>query len=341
MRHIILLGSVLVLASCGEQVTEPDRTGSVDSPALAVTTNSWITRADMPSTERWALAAASVTNAAGQSIVYAIAGHRADGVRMGTNRAYNVATNTWSAKADLPTALYRTNGIGVIKGKLYLAGGSAANHEILKSLYVYNPATNSWVQKSDMPSYGYGGVTGVINDKLYLLTGCEDWDGCDVGGADPLVALYRYDPATDKWATLAAPSQTHFLGTGGVIGQKLYVVGGLADPWTLSRRLEVYDPVTNQWTTKAPLPHERWEAAGTAAGGKLYVISGFGNKADGTSALLPTVSVYDPATNTWTNKQAIPSARADVAAVRVALDGHPRVEVVGGARPGNNLAYIP
>ena len=32
---------------------------------------------------------------------------------------------------------------------------------------------------------------------------------------------------------------------------------------------------------------------------------------------------------------------ADLTATRVFLNGQPRVEVVGGSRPGNNLQYIP
>jgi N-acetylneuraminic acid mutarotase len=344
MRHLLLLGGVVALASCGEQVTQPDRPDAVAAPEFAAAGNRWVRRANMPGNERWGLAAARVINAAGQSIVYAVAGHLRGGDRLGTNQAYNVSTDTWSSKADLPAALTRTNGMGVINGKLYLAGGEGGNHDFRKSLYVYNPATNSWARKKDMPSYGVDGVTGVINGKLYVLTGCADDDACDVGGADPLVALYRYNPATNLWTRLATPAHTHALGTGGVIGGKFYVVGGFANPGSFSRRLEVYDPATNAWTTKAPLNHERWQAAGTAAGGKLYLISGNGRTAEGFSEVVPTVSVYDPATNTWTNKAPIPTRRFDVAAAAVRLNpnGQVRVEVVGGAKPpGNNLAYIP
>lgn len=37
----------------------------------------------------------------------------------------------------------------------------------------------------------------------------------------------------------------------------------------------------------------------------------------------------------------MPIARISFAGSRVVLNGQPRIEVVGGSRPGNNLAYTP
>jgi hypothetical protein len=54
-----------------------------------------------------------------------------------------------------------------------------------------------------------------------------------------------------------------------------------------------------------------------------------------------TTSVYDPATNDWTNKAPLPTARAWGAAARVVVGGQIGIELVAGARPGNNLQYRP
>jgi N-acetylneuraminic acid mutarotase len=121
---------------------------------------------------------------------------------------------------------------------------------------------------------------------------------------------------------------------GGVIGGKLYVTG-------TTRQLDVYDPVTNRWTTKAPMPLPRWMAAGVHLGGKLYLIGGLQRNSDFDVTSVRTTSVYDPATNTWTTKAPLPNARHDISARRVVLNGQQRIELVGGRRPGNNLAYIP
>jgi N-acetylneuraminic acid mutarotase len=342
VRYGLLLSAAMILGACTDSTTSPSAGSPAASPDLVVAaSNTWVSRADMPGTVVSDFAAGSVTHASGQSIVYAVGGRRADGVRMGSNKAYNVATNTWSSKADLPTAIFRTNGIGVIQGKLYLSGGYGDNHDARNTLYVHDPTTNSWARKRDMPSNTYNGLSGVIEDKLYVLSNCTDDDACSIDPADPDRFFYRYDPVTDQWASLPLPAQRHYWGMAAVIGKKFYVVGGLDNNFDEGRTLEVYDPATNQWTTKTPLPRERFLGAGTAVGGKLYVISGYGKKADGTIALIPTTSIYDPATNSWTNQQAMPSARAGIPAVRVALNGQPRAEVIGGSRPGNNVAYIP
>ena len=126
------------------------------------------------------------------------------------------------------------------------------------------------------------------------------------------------------------------MGFGGVIGGKLYVAGGIS-----SKQLDVYDPITNKWTTKAPLGSPRWDGAGTVSSGKLYVLGGLRAGADETITLARATSVYDPTTNTWTNKARLPWARLDFAASRVVINGTARVEAVGGPAPGNNVQFIP
>lgn len=331
-RPLALALSWLALASCRDATTEPQTavgTPAAD-PAFAVTSNSWITRADMPFTERYNLATAAVTNAAGQSILYAIGGRSASGGSLGKVQAYNVATNSWTTKASLPMPLYSTNGVGVIGGKLYISGGVASYKNYRPELFMYDPATNTWTRKRDMPNTTFRGVTGVYNNQLYVLTGC-DQENC---ASYSQVAFYRYDPGTDRWTTLPRPPRYHDWGFGGFIGGKFHVTGTY-------RELDVYDPASNQWTTRAPMPRRRWLGAGVALGGKLYVIGGYTENLDGTISAVRTTSVYDPATDTWTNKAPLPTARTSFAASRVVFDGQPRIAVVGGSRPGNNLAYIP
>jgi Kelch motif len=119
----LALNSVL-LASCSDTATQPVTTDVPRASAeLAVASNSWVGRANMPSIERVGLATAVVPNASGQSILYAIGGRAITGGSLGKVQAYNVATNTWTNKASLPIAVYSTNGAGVIGGKIYISGG--------------------------------------------------------------------------------------------------------------------------------------------------------------------------------------------------------------------------
>ena len=159
-----------------------------------------------------------MTNAAGQSIVYAIGGRNPVWNNpQATVTAYNAATNTWTLRQPLPVRLASTNGAGVINGKIYISSG-CTDHECFfptDALYMYNPATDTWTQKRSIPpdttsgdyQHAYGdGVTGVINDKLYVLSGRFKADPPHgyFESCDPL--FYRYNPATDKWVELPPPS---------------------------------------------------------------------------------------------------------------------------------------
>jgi hypothetical protein len=80
-----------------------------------VVSNRWITRNGMPF-PRWNHATAAVTNAAGQSILYVMAGSPPF-LGSSTVQAYNVATNRWTLKAPGHGGTM-PNGAGVIKGKI-------------------------------------------------------------------------------------------------------------------------------------------------------------------------------------------------------------------------------
>jgi len=277
--------------------------------ASAPAPNTWIPRA-LEHVERVEAVSATVPNAAGQSILYVIGGWRL-GMGAGLNlvEAYNVATNTWSKKHDLPIGLASINGAGVIGGKIYIAGG--ARHAYGWSIYVafvYDPAKDTWTQLPDMPVRGEFGVTGVIDDKLYVAE-MKDLQ------ADHSVLL-RYDPATKKWATLSSPKHAYHMG--GVLYGKLYLVG---------HTTEMYDPATNQWTDKAPPPLGPYFTGlrtAAVAQAKLYVFDG-------------ETLVYAPLSDSWTDR-GFDKGQVGPVAAKVFVDGRPRIEVVGEA---SNYQYVP
>jgi N-acetylneuraminic acid mutarotase len=66
--------------------------------------------------------------------------------------------------------------------------------------------------------------------------------------------------------------------------------------------------VEDTWTTKANMPTARLLLSTSMVNGKIYVIGG---ESRGAAALhgMSTVEEYDPATDTWTTKVAMPTAR--------------------------------
>lgn len=160
-QRVLLFGTAVLAAACSETATEPSVTQiPADLPEFAAAINRWTTRADMPSTERWGLATATVMNSSGQPVIYAVGGKTVTGGSLSKVMAYNAATNTWSFKTSLPVPLFWTNGIGVIGGKLYISGGSSGHKAYHSTLFMYDPAKNTWTRKRDMPNTTFRGVTG-------------------------------------------------------------------------------------------------------------------------------------------------------------------------------------
>ena len=333
---LLTLGA-LGLIACSEDVTQPNLPAAPNfAAATELVASSWIRRADMWGGDRYDMTSATVTNAAGQSVIFAIGGRNApDGGSLSKVMAYNVATNTWSIKASLPHPLYLTNGAGVIDGKIYLSGGYDVNRlrSRVRLTFMYDPAADTWTQKQDMPALGTEGVSGVIGNKLYVFT--EQLLNTGPGH------LFRYDPASDTWDILPDPPREHRSAVGGVLYGKFYLLGSDIFNAAHQMHLDSFDPATNRWTALASPPEHRVSSAGAVQGGRLYVLGGWRERENGLRDSLPVTLVYHPLTDKWTTAARPPTSRIGATASRAVLNGRVRIELMGGARPGNNLQFVP
>jgi N-acetylneuraminic acid mutarotase len=337
MHRTALAISAVLLGACNQDVTAPETGTSSASPVgeqLSALSGSWTTKANYPESAQAGAAVATVKNAQGQSMLYVIGGHAAGGA-VSRVRAYNVATNTWIRRAEYPIPVYQTNGAAVINGKIYVSGGVTNFTTFHNELYMYDPAGNTWTRKRDMPDWTWGGISGVINNQLYVLT-CLHQDECYSGGDG--LQLYRYNPATDQWADLGTSPPQNVRPMGGTIGGKLYFTGGENDH--SGPLMTVYDPATNQWTRKTPMNHVRNDAGFATYHAKLYIFGGWESPGDGTKSDVRTVNVYDPATDSWSNAAPLPAPRSGTSAALVVLNGQTRIELVGGPKP-DNLQFTP
>ena len=385
MRHLLSLSAALALgslalASCADETTQPNTAAEPGpaAPELAIASNSWITRANMPRNRTY-LAVATVKNAAGQSVVYAIGGNTPEGGSSNNVIAYNVATNTWTFRQPLPARLATFNNTlmethvplaGVINGKIYVGNwGWDRSSGFITPFYMYDPATNTWTRKRDIPVVppsaalnfdqrypGGPGVTGVLDGKLYVVSGCFEEHG-EYGleeACNPL--FYRYNPITDAWVRLPAPwpelprtggsPSTRNPSIGGLIAGKLYVMAFGSDfsggqLW-YGARFSVYDPATKQWTPRHAPTLMRRGAASAVLAGKLYVMGGTRQNAAGNGwETLALTTVYNPTTDSWAQRAVLPNPREGIAGTTVLVAGKERIEVVGGGTPGNNIQYVP
>ena len=190
----------------------------------------------------------------------------------------------------------------------------------------------SWETKQPMPTERTGVATGVIAGKLYVVGGA-----LSTGELTNIVEVYdpSLNPPLGTWSTMAPSTSiptNRIYASAGVIGGKLYVVGGCISSGSsfdcgigVTNILEVYDPATNTWTTKAPMPTARAAMATGVIAGKLYVAGGF--VSCGSCLGLGTLEVYDPILNTWTPKTSMqtPRSKTDGAVI------NGKFYVVGGA----------
>jgi hypothetical protein len=328
----IIAASLLAVLGCREEVTSP--TEPEATPALALASNTWSTRATLP-VPHSDFAVGAAPNSAGQWVAYIFGGQDENGTGF-YSYAYNVATNTWSGGGALIFAA-NLNGVGKIGSKFYLTGGESCcdeNFQTFNATWVYDPGANRLFQKANMPKATKYGVTGVINGKLYVLPGyCSgeavDPGHCTVGG--PIRQLYRYDPSSNTWVTRRQAPHFHIFGAAGVINDKFYVVGGSSQ----GRYLDVYDPATNTWVTRAPIPTAGERLFGAAIQSKLFVIS-WSHPSGGD--VVSKAYLYDPATNTWKARAAPPNGIAGPI-VKVMLNGQPRLFLPGGFGP--SYLYTP
>jgi hypothetical protein len=108
--------------------------------------------------------------------------------------------------------------------------------------------------------------------------------------------LYAYDADSGAWTKLAPAADTRESAAHGVIGDKLYAVGGWGEDGTPDAKLEIYDTASGSWSTGASSP-EPYAGAGSAVlGGKLYSVGGCTDTVCGSTG----VTAYDAASNSWT-----------------------------------------
>jgi uncharacterized protein (TIGR03437 family) len=127
-------------------------------------------------------------------------------------------------------------------------------------------------------------------------------------------------------ASMPTPRNVAFTG---VIGQKIYVVGGVNASGFLNVN-EVYDTTSNSWTTAAPMPTARGSGAGAVVNNILYTIGG---GVTGGGNTVNTVEAYDPSTDTWSAKAPVPITINSINAV---VSGG-IIYIVGGFSNGARL----
>jgi len=221
----------------------------------------------------------------------------------------------WQLVADMPVELVGAAGAsdGIFS---YHAGGFNFTSGTLDILNGYDPATDTWIPLASMlqATAAASAVYYPPNNQIYVF-----------GGVDPDSGIVYdttqvYDIDSNTWTLRTPMPGVRFAMASGYnsTNGKIYLVSGYnaysassaqADTWE-------YDPVADTFTPKTDFPHP---AGGTASGvinGHLYVAGG----RDAANVVLDLVWDYDIGTDTWTQRNNMPSGENYAPGSAVALN---------------------
>jgi N-acetylneuraminic acid mutarotase len=103
--------------------------------------------------------------------IYAVGGRlrHSFGANLDINEEYDPATDTWSARAPLPTT---RSGLAAatLDGVIYAFGGEGPDGTFDES-EAYDPASDSWMNATAMPTARHGLGSAVVDGLIYVVAG--------------------------------------------------------------------------------------------------------------------------------------------------------------------------
>ncbi|WP_425616425.1 DUF3386 family protein [Anatilimnocola sp. NA78] len=206
-------------------------------------------------------------------------------------------------------------GAAIADGHLYLYGGHmgaahdySADQQTGKMLRVNLAKPTEWEEVGSGPKR-----TGLAlvshKGQIYRIGG---WESKNANGDKWVLHsskdFARFDPKSGKWTDLAPLPTGRSSHDAAVIGDHLYVVGGWEltgegdGSWHETALVCDLSQAQPEWKETGKPPFMRRALAVAGYRGKLYVLGGMTDSNEMTGA----VSVYDPATKTWSEGPALP-----------------------------------
>jgi Kelch motif protein len=208
---------------------------------------------------------------------------------------------------------------------VYVVGGFAGSSPSA-AVERYDTARDKWTQVAPMPVALNHTAAVAYRNRLYVVDGYIGDEGT-LGRSNGLTVaiLLRYDPARDAWTELSAPPTRRGAAAAAVVGDRLYVAGGVSSTEGELKRLEIYDFARRRWRSGPDMGEAREHVSGAASGGAFYVIGGRRDPITATGNTR-TVERFDPAAGRWRRAPDLIFPRSGAGAATV----HGRIVVFGG-----------
>lgn len=230
---------------------------------------------------------------------------------------------SWHAQKELPGALGVSDlqAVAGETGKIYIIGGVDTNNNVLNRTLSYDSVRQTYETKASMSTkrHRFGAAvftdatSGAVTD-IVVASGYED-AATSANGFDPVPfnSSEKYNLATDTWSNGPSLSTAHKDGCMASTGDAVYMIGGWDMGWTSLKKVEKLARGGSTWQTMADLPAARGDCAAAGLNGKVYVAGGYDSASfDHGEGFKNNLYVYDPATNTWTEKAPMNYARGDL-----------------------------
>lgn len=288
-------------------------TSNVVSQPFQLVAYPWRSLTSMPSTLS-EFAAAAVGSKA-----YVLTGlSTINGVGTATDavQVYDTVTGNWTTGPQAPRARAGATA-SVVGTRIYLMGGyNGTNPSGVSQVDILDTQTGLWSSGPDAPTARFYSCAAAIGSQIYLV------DGTQTAAEVPATpALERLDTTTGTWAALAPASFPISNPACTTLNGKMYVTGGESKAGDFSELIasQWYDPAINLWATTNFFAYNRSRHGSVAIGGRVFLLGGRSD-AGGLEAPTDQTEVFDPTTNSWVRRAAMPAPARDVRAV-VAADG--------------------
>jgi Galactose oxidase, central domain/Kelch motif len=238
---------------------------------------------------------------------------------------YDPATGAWSYTGSINVPRYFHTATLLKNGKVLIEGGTDYDTNIAE---LYDPATETWSVTGGPNTWRGGGHTATLlqNGKVLVAGGQNAADYSEF-------STELYDPTTGTWSVTGRLNTARSWHTATLLPNGNVLVAGACNDGThcaTNSSAELYIPATGTWSVTGELKRPRFDHTATLLPDGQVLIAG-GDHIDflsgGTTVILNSSEIYNPATGHWKNAGKLNSPRAFHAATLLS-DG--KVLVVGG-----------
>ncbi|KAF8382442.1 spe-26, partial [Pristionchus pacificus] len=206
----------------------------------------------------------------------------------------------------------------VLNGIVYVFGGGDTQEAYSKKMWRFE--NGNWKRCADMNDKraNMGNMVVTYNKKIYVMGGNQHF-------VSRLSSVECYDPLQDTWIQLPDMPHSRADGAACVLGDMIYVSGGLSSNKVLSE-IDVYLPKEREWRTAGKLPRElsghSMISQDGPSGASLFIFGGYTGKERVTSVYKRQMTE-----GKWTEQPGMITARCSASVMQFHLNS---IVVFGG-----------